>query len=166
MCWNTSCPASAASTSSTSSRTRPGPSSSHAARPRRSSATRPRTPCAARADRRIGAVLGRSAATGDRGASRSEGHPDRLGRGGGPAYRQDTFGYAPGDAFVLCADGLAEARDRTGAHFSVTERDIARGTAGDPQVLLQQFQDDLLRRTRGRPNDDVALVAVQSAAAR
>ncbi|MFD5567316.1 PP2C family protein-serine/threonine phosphatase [Streptomyces cadmiisoli] len=82
------------------------------------------------------------------------------------AYRQDTFRYAPGDAFVLYTDGLAEARDRTGAFYSVTGRDIARGTAGDPQALLQQLQDGLLRHTRGRLNDDVALVAVQSAAAR
>ncbi|KOV72925.1 protein phosphatase [Streptomyces sp. AS58] len=79
------------------------------------------------------------------------------------AYRQDTFRYAPGDAFLLYTDGLAEARDGTGAFYSVTESDIAWRTAADPQVLLQQVQDDQFRHTQGRLNDDVALVAVHAA---
>ncbi|MER6978961.1 PP2C family protein-serine/threonine phosphatase [Streptomyces carpinensis] len=81
-------------------------------------------------------------------------------------YRQEEFRYAPGDAFLLYTDGLAEARDRAGAFYSVTERDIPWRTAeGDPEALLQRVHDDLLHHTDGRLHDDVALVAVQCAPA-
>jgi serine phosphatase RsbU (regulator of sigma subunit) len=78
------------------------------------------------------------------------------------AYRQDTFRRQPGDVFLLYTDGLVEARDASGAFYSLTDREVLwRTDEGGPEALLQQVQDDLLRHTEGRLDDDVALVAVQ-----
>ncbi|WUD78038.1 serine/threonine-protein phosphatase [Streptomyces sp. NBC_00510] len=78
------------------------------------------------------------------------------------AYRVDRFPLAPGDLLLLYTDGLAEARDRSGAFYSVADLGIPRDTAlRDPESLLQEVLADLLRHTDGRLNDDVALVAVQ-----
>jgi serine phosphatase RsbU (regulator of sigma subunit) len=78
------------------------------------------------------------------------------------AYRQDTFPLAPRDLLLLYTDGLAEARDDSGVFYSVTDRGIPRNAAdSDPDSLLQEVMDDLLRHTDGRLDDDVALVAVQ-----
>ncbi|MEU4096460.1 PP2C family protein-serine/threonine phosphatase [Streptomyces sp. NPDC026673] len=82
------------------------------------------------------------------------------------AYRQDTFPLAPRDLLLLYTDGLAEARDGSGAFYSMTDRGIPRNAAGsDPESLLREVLDDLLRHTDGQLNDDVALVAVQCAPA-
>lgn len=98
--------------------------------------------------------------------SRSPAPPLGLGGTDPETYRQEEFRCARKDAFLLYTDGLAEARDPAGAFYSVTERDIAWRTAGaDPETLLQQVHDDLLRHTDGRLHDDVALVAVQWAPA-
>ncbi|MGV9351089.1 PP2C family protein-serine/threonine phosphatase [Streptomyces spiralis] len=98
--------------------------------------------------------------------SRSPAPPLGLAGADRENYRQEEFRYAPGDAFLLYTDGLAEARDSSGAFYSVTERDIPWRTAGaDPEALLQQVHADLLRHTNGRLHDDVALVAVQWAPA-
>jgi serine phosphatase RsbU (regulator of sigma subunit) len=79
------------------------------------------------------------------------------------AYRQEIFRHGPRDVFVLYTDGLAEARDDSGAFYSITDRGIPWHTVeGDPEALLQRVLDDLLRHTGGRLNDDVALVALQS----
>ncbi|GAA3825570.1 hypothetical protein GCM10022206_75020 [Streptomyces chiangmaiensis] len=83
---------------------------------------------------------------------------------GPTAYRQDTVVCAPHDVFLLYTDGLAEARDAAGAFYPLTDRGVPWRTAqGDPEALLQQVLDDLIRHTSGRLDDDVALVAVQCA---
>ncbi|MFI8185652.1 PP2C family protein-serine/threonine phosphatase [Actinacidiphila glaucinigra] len=81
---------------------------------------------------------------------------------GPAAYREDCFPLAPRDLLLLYTDGLAEARDRSGAFYSVADRGIPRDAATcDPESLLRDVMADLLRHTDGRLNDDVALVAVQ-----
>lgn len=78
------------------------------------------------------------------------------------AYWQENFPHAPRDVFLLYTDGLAEARDASGAFYSITDRHIPWHTvADDPEALLQRVLEDLLRHTGGRLNDDVALVALQ-----
>ncbi|MEU1622429.1 PP2C family protein-serine/threonine phosphatase [Streptomyces sp. NPDC005722] len=81
------------------------------------------------------------------------------------AYREDCFPLAPRDLLLLYTDGLAEARDRSGAFYpvhSVADRGIPRDAAGcEPESLLDEVLADLLRHTDGRLNDDVALVAVR-----
>ncbi|SNS92833.1 PP2C family protein-serine/threonine phosphatase [Actinacidiphila glaucinigra] len=78
------------------------------------------------------------------------------------AYREDCFPFAPRDLLLLYTDGLTEARDRSGAFYSVADRGIPRNAAAcDPESLLEEVLADLLRHTGGRLNDDVALVAVQ-----
>ncbi|MEU1412438.1 PP2C family protein-serine/threonine phosphatase [Streptomyces sp. NPDC005731] len=80
------------------------------------------------------------------------------------AYRQDTVACAPHDVFLLYTDGLAEARDDSGRFYPLTDRGTRWCTEqGDPEVLLRQVLDDLVRHTGGRLDDDVALVAVQCA---
>ncbi|WP_431961385.1 PP2C family protein-serine/threonine phosphatase [Actinacidiphila sp. bgisy160] len=79
------------------------------------------------------------------------------------AYREGRYPLLPGDLFLLHTDGLTEARDRSGAFYSVTDRGIPRSVtaACDPESLLEEVLADLLRHTDGQLNDDVALVAVQ-----
>ncbi|MYX33166.1 MULTISPECIES: PP2C family protein-serine/threonine phosphatase [unclassified Streptomyces] len=77
-------------------------------------------------------------------------------------FQEDSFALAPNDLLLLYTDGLAEARDRSGAFYSVADRAIPRdASACDPDSLLEEVLADLLRHTEGRLNDDVALVAVQ-----
>ncbi|WP_261994761.1 PP2C family protein-serine/threonine phosphatase [Streptomyces sp. ME109] len=88
--------------------------------------------------------------------------PLGLGTADPYAYQQDSFVYAPYDVFLLYTDGLSEARDRSGAFYSVTERGIPWHIAdGDPEAVLRQIMADVLHHTTGRLDDDVALVAVQ-----
>ncbi|MEU8589243.1 PP2C family protein-serine/threonine phosphatase [Streptomyces sp. NPDC048664] len=95
-------------------------------------------------------------------ASRSPAPPLGLASLSPAAYRQQDFPHAPRDVFLLYTDGLAEARDRSGAFYSITDRSIPWHTvANDPEALLQRVLADLLRHTGGHLNDDVALVALQ-----
>lgn len=80
-------------------------------------------------------------------------------------YHEDSFPLAPRDLLLLYTDGLAEARDRSGAFYSVADLEPLPGAACDPESLLGNVLADLIRHTGGRLNDDVALVAVQCPAA-
>ncbi|MFD7391254.1 PP2C family protein-serine/threonine phosphatase [Streptomyces sp. NPDC059852] len=76
--------------------------------------------------------------------------------------------FLPGDVLVLYTDGVEDARDATGRFFPL--RTILAGLAGRPpaapDTTLRLLFSALLRHTRGRPGDDVALVVLTNDRAR
>jgi anti-anti-sigma factor len=91
---------------------------------------------------------------------------------GGPALGLDVDGryplwtgcLAPGDALVLCTDGVTEAFDAAGAAFGV-ER-LRRVVADTPADALGSLPDRLVDAVErfsagGGPRDDLAVLAVQ-----
>ncbi|WP_327266010.1 serine/threonine-protein phosphatase [Streptomyces sp. NBC_01232] len=77
----------------------------------------------------------------------------------GPPGRLDSYPFAPGDRMLLCTDGVLEARDRNNTFFDlpaamVTMRDHTR------QAFLEGLHQALLRHTRNRLADDVAILIV------
>jgi CHASE3 domain sensor protein len=70
---------------------------------------------------------------------------------------------APGDLLVLATDGLTEARTPQGA-FAPIERItnfIAQARARTPQELVDELLALVTRYTRGRIDDDLAILAVE-----
>lgn len=74
-------------------------------------------------------------------------------------YKVETFVYEPGDLLLLYTDGVIEARDRDGTFYPLAER-LASLNAADPQSLVQNLHDDLLRHAGGNLDDDAAMVAI------
>ncbi|MFE5810224.1 PP2C family protein-serine/threonine phosphatase [Streptomyces sp. NPDC056491] len=77
----------------------------------------------------------------------------------GPPGRIDSYPFAPGDRMLLCTDGVLEARDRNNTFFDlaaamVTMRDHTR------EAFLEGLHQALLRHTRSRLADDVAILIV------
>jgi sigma-B regulation protein RsbU (phosphoserine phosphatase) len=92
-----------------------------------------------------------------------EGGP-ALGLEGNGAYPVWTARFAPGDALVLCTDGVTEAFDVAGDAFGV-ER-LRRVVADTPADALRSLPDRLVDAVErfaagGGPRDDLALLAVQ-----
>ncbi|MFE4537518.1 PP2C family protein-serine/threonine phosphatase [Streptomyces scopuliridis] len=85
-----------------------------------------------------------------------------LGLGDLRAGRQhvDTYELAVGDRLLLYTDGVIEARDAAGCFYPLADR-VARWTDRDSDEVLDTIRSDLLRHVGARPNDDVAMVAVQ-----
>ncbi|MCX4695686.1 PP2C family protein-serine/threonine phosphatase [Streptomyces sp. NBC_01408] len=77
----------------------------------------------------------------------------------GPRGRVDRYPFAPGDRLLLCTDGVIEARDRDSTFFDLPE---AMVTMQDHtrQAFLDGLREALLRHTRGRLADDVAVILV------
>lgn len=78
---------------------------------------------------------------------------------GPDAYTIDTVPFEPGDTLLLYTDGVIEARDREGRFYPLETRVVHWNTTG-PESLLHHIHRDLLAHTRGRLNDDAALVAL------
>lgn len=78
---------------------------------------------------------------------------------GPEAYAIDTASFEPGDTLLLYTDGVIEARDRDGRFYPLETR-VARWNTSGPESLLHHIHRDLLSHTRGRLNDDAALVAL------
>jgi sigma-B regulation protein RsbU (phosphoserine phosphatase) len=92
-----------------------------------------------------------------------EGGP-ALGLDGNGAYPVWTGRLAPGDALVLCTDGVTEAFDVAGDAFGL-ER-LRRVVADTPADALRSLPDRLVDAVErfaagGGPRDDLALLAVQ-----
>jgi sigma-B regulation protein RsbU (phosphoserine phosphatase) len=92
-----------------------------------------------------------------------EGGP-ALGLDGNGAYPVWTGRFAPGDALVLCTDGVTEAFDVAGDAFGL-ER-LRRLVADTPADALRSLPDRLVDAVArfaagGGPRDDLALLAVQ-----
>nr|WP_245238068.1 PP2C family protein-serine/threonine phosphatase [Streptomyces roseochromogenus] len=78
---------------------------------------------------------------------------------GPDAYTIDVVSFEPGDTLLLYTDGVIEARDAQGRFYPFEARAAQWNKAG-PESLLHHIQRDLLAHTRGRLNDDAALVAL------
>ncbi|GHF16673.1 hypothetical protein GCM10014715_84850 [Streptomyces spiralis] len=74
-----------------------------------------------------------------------------------------TFPFEAGDTLLLYTDGLAEARDSSGAFYPLEER-LAQWTKCHPDTLLECVQHDLLAHTGGALRDDAAMLAVRRTA--
>ncbi|WP_128427906.1 PP2C family protein-serine/threonine phosphatase [Streptomyces cyaneus] len=70
----------------------------------------------------------------------------------------------PGDSLVLYTDGVEDARDARGRFFAL--RAALTGVVGNapitPQTILRTLFTALLRHTRGRPADDIALLVLRN----
>jgi sigma-B regulation protein RsbU (phosphoserine phosphatase) len=87
-----------------------------------------------------------------------------LGLDAGHGFPVWTGRLAPGDALVLCTDGVTEAFDRNGVAFGL-ER-LRRVVAETPVDALDTLPDRLVKAVerfsdRGGPRDDLAVLAVQ-----
>jgi CHASE3 domain sensor protein len=70
---------------------------------------------------------------------------------------------AAGDLLVLATDGLTEARTPQGTFISIERITtfIAQARGGTPQELVDELVALIARYTRGRINDDLAILAVE-----
>lgn len=70
----------------------------------------------------------------------------------------------PGETFLFCSDGLAEARNAAGEEFGDTRVELvaARTAPGGPSLLVASLSDEL-RRFLGAadPEDDVSIAAIR-----
>ncbi|MEU2930045.1 SpoIIE family protein phosphatase [Streptomyces sp. NPDC007251] len=78
---------------------------------------------------------------------------------GPEAYTIDVTSFEPGDTLLLYTDGVIEARDPEGRFYPFEVRTAQWDNAG-PESLLHHIKRDLLAHTRGRLDDDAALVAL------
>ncbi|KUL70912.1 MULTISPECIES: PP2C family protein-serine/threonine phosphatase [unclassified Streptomyces] len=76
--------------------------------------------------------------------------------------------FPPGDVLVLYTDGVEDARDAAGRFFPLhaTLTGLASRLPAAPETTLRLLFSALLRHTRGRPADDVALVVLRNDRAR
>jgi phosphoserine phosphatase RsbU/P len=78
-----------------------------------------------------------------------------------PDLQPSTFTVSPGDRLVFYTDGLLEARDRAGRYFRLEDcADTLRQP--DLQAAADGLLDQLLAHTRGKLDDDVALLLVEA----
>ncbi|MER6518347.1 PP2C family protein-serine/threonine phosphatase [Streptomyces sp. NPDC060334] len=78
---------------------------------------------------------------------------------GGPPGRVDSHPFAPGDRLLLYTDGVIEARDPGGTFFDLPEAVV--GMRDDTrEEFLEGLRQALLRHTKGRLADDVAVILV------
>jgi sigma-B regulation protein RsbU (phosphoserine phosphatase) len=92
-----------------------------------------------------------------------EGGP-ALGFGGGDGFPVWVANLAPGDALVLCTDGVTEAFDATGTAFGLERfRQVVAETPADALGALPHRLVEAVERfsTGGAPRDDLALLALQ-----
>lgn len=76
------------------------------------------------------------------------------------AYQLHSFPFHAADTLLLCTDGAIEARSSAGAFYPIGDRAVP--WAGDnPQHLVRHILHDLQIYTGGRPDDDLAMVAIR-----
>jgi serine phosphatase RsbU (regulator of sigma subunit) len=68
-----------------------------------------------------------------------------------------TIPFGPGDQILFYTDGASEARNKAGEFFSLTECDAIHGPH-DPDTLVDQLSDEVVRYVGHAPDDDVALL--------
>jgi anti-anti-sigma factor len=87
-----------------------------------------------------------------------------LGLGRGDGFPVWVAHLAPGDALVLCTDGVTEAFDAQGTAFGLERfRQVVAETPADALVGLPRRLVEAVERfsTGGAPRDDLALLALQ-----
>ena len=80
-----------------------------------------------------------------------------------PELSDDVVGLGPGDALVLCTDGITEARNADGEMFG-DERLYAlllEGAADDAELMAGRLVDSCLAFAGGAANDDIAVLVVR-----
>ncbi|MFH0517025.1 PP2C family protein-serine/threonine phosphatase [Streptomyces sp. M41] len=70
----------------------------------------------------------------------------------------------PGDSLVLYTDGVEDGRDARGRFFSLQSAlaEAVRHHPVTPQTILRTLFMAVLRHTKGRPSDDMALLVLQN----
>lgn len=86
--------------------------------------------------------------------------PLGIGKLGTEEYKIDVLAFEPGDTLLLYTDGVIEARDADGDFYPFETR-AAQWRETGPESLLHHIRRDLLAYTRGRLDDDAALVALR-----
>ncbi|MEU6863907.1 PP2C family protein-serine/threonine phosphatase [Streptomyces sp. NPDC046876] len=80
----------------------------------------------------------------------------------GPPGRTDSYVFERGDRLLLHTDGVIEARDGDNAFFALPEA-MAELQDCTLQEFLEGLHEGLMRHTRGRLADDVAVIVVDRA---
>ncbi|MFE2301711.1 PP2C family protein-serine/threonine phosphatase [Streptomyces sp. NPDC059445] len=80
------------------------------------------------------------------------------------SHHTDPFTFEAGDFLLLYTDGVIEARSPEGAFYPLAER-VAGFAASNPDVLLRQIHDDLVRHIGDQPGDDAAFLVIERTAA-
>jgi phosphoserine phosphatase RsbU/P len=101
---------------------------------------------------------------------RARGSYERVEGGSGTAigifddavYEQHAFTLAPGDALVLCTDGVLEATDERGEQFGFERLEQSLGAGSSrPKDVADRLQRDLRQHVGDAPqSDDVTLIVL------
>lgn len=90
--------------------------------------------------------------------------PLRLMSLGDCSGAERTVLLRPGDSLLFYTDGVTEARDSRREFYPLADRvaELAAAAGRSPARLLDRLREDLLRYAGGPPDDDAALLLVQS----
>jgi two-component system response regulator len=78
-------------------------------------------------------------------------------------YRTESISFHPGDRLVLFTDGVTDADDETGAHFSKQRLvDLVSGNSDAPRPMLENIMAALNAHVgKLSPADDITLVVIR-----
>ncbi|UQA97393.1 PP2C family protein-serine/threonine phosphatase [Streptomyces halobius] len=77
----------------------------------------------------------------------------------GHSVKAESYPFAPGDRLLLHTDGVTEARNRDNEFFALSEA-MEAVRARTPAEFLEQLHQGLVRHTRDRLADDVAMLMI------
>ncbi len=80
-----------------------------------------------------------------------------------PEVADDLVGLGPGDALVLCTDGITEARSPTGEMFGDERLStlLLDSTGDEAETMASRLVDECLAFAGGAAHDDVAVLVVR-----
>jgi serine phosphatase RsbU (regulator of sigma subunit) len=71
-----------------------------------------------------------------------------------------TVPFGPGDQLLLYTDGVSEARNKAGEFYPLAQRAVARD-GQDPETVVHELQQDVLRHVGHALDDDAAMLLIQ-----